>query len=67
MMSWATYQTSLAACALDACSFQHPRNNPYTASAVSRGSAIMDVKLVILDEQGNRLDLGDNEVQGVPL
>jgi hypothetical protein len=25
----------------------------------------MDVKLVILDEMGNKLDLGDNEVRGV--
>lgn len=56
-------QPLTARAVLCACSFAHPRDNPFTGSEVSRGSKVHEVKLLSLDEAGNKLDLGPDEVR----
>lgn len=45
------------------CRFQQPERAPYKGAEVSRGSRVMAVKLIMLDESENKiLDAGKNEV-----
>lgn len=45
-----------------ACSFLHTKDDPYRSTDFSRGSRVLKMELLLLDEAKNKLDLGANEV-----